>query len=100
MRTGHWPNVKEPAARVRGLIELMHWYGSQRRYEDALRLARQVLCEDPFRESVLIGMMWLYVLNGQRRGDPAVSILCQNAAAGTGHRTDAGDPGLAAPYPQ
>lgn len=52
--------------RVRGLIELMHWYGSQRRYEDALRLARQVLCEDPFRESVLIGMMWLYVLNGQR----------------------------------
>jgi hypothetical protein len=52
--------------RIRGLIALMDWYGDSRRYEDALRLGRLVLCEDPFRESVLIDMMWLYVLNGQR----------------------------------
>jgi len=52
--------------RIRGLITLMGWYGNDRRYEDALQLGRRILCEDPFRESVQIDMMLLYVLNGQR----------------------------------
>jgi DNA-binding SARP family transcriptional activator len=52
--------------RLRGLILLMHWYGDCRRYEDALEVGRRLLALDPFRESVQIDMMWLYVLNGQR----------------------------------
>jgi DNA-binding SARP family transcriptional activator len=52
--------------RIRGLIALMRWNGENRRYEDAIQLGRRILCEDPFRESVQIDMMWLYVLNGQR----------------------------------
>lgn len=52
--------------RIRGLIALMGWHGDNRRYEDALQLGRRILCEDPFRESVQIDMMWLYVLNRQR----------------------------------
>jgi DNA-binding SARP family transcriptional activator len=52
--------------RIRGLIALMRWNGENRHYEDAIQLGRRILCEDPFRESVQIDMMWLYVLNGQR----------------------------------
>lgn len=52
--------------RARGMIALMHWYGDNRSYEEALQIGRRLLCEDPFRESVQIDMMWLYVLNGQR----------------------------------
>jgi DNA-binding SARP family transcriptional activator len=52
--------------RIRGMIALMHWHGDNRNYEDALRIGRRLLLEDPFRESVQIDMMWLYVLNGQR----------------------------------
>ena len=52
--------------RMRGLTLLMRWYGDERRYEDALEVGRRQLLEDPFRETVQIDMMWLYVLNGQR----------------------------------
>lgn len=52
--------------RLRGLILLMHWYGDCRNYEDALEVGRRLLAADPFRETVQIDMMWLYVLNGQR----------------------------------
>lgn len=52
--------------RIRGMIALMHWYGGNRDYEDALEIGRGLLYEDPFREAVQIDMMWLYVLNGQR----------------------------------
>lgn len=52
--------------RLRGLSLLMHWYGDNRRYEDALEVGRRLLTKDPFRETVQIDMMWLYVLNGQR----------------------------------
>ena len=52
--------------RLRGLTMLMHWYGDCRCYEDALEVGRRLLIADPFRETVQIDMMWLYVLNGQR----------------------------------
>jgi DNA-binding SARP family transcriptional activator len=52
--------------RIRGMIALMHWYGGNRDYEDALEIGRNLLHEDPFREAVQIDIMWLYVLNGQR----------------------------------
>ena len=52
--------------RLRGLTILMHWYGDCRRYEDALEVGRRLLIADPFRETVQIDIMWLYVLNGQR----------------------------------
>lgn len=52
--------------RLRGLTLLMHWYGDCRRYEDALEVGRRLLIADPFRETVQIDIMWLYVLNGQR----------------------------------
>lgn len=52
--------------RARGMIALMHWHGDNRAYEEALQIGRRLLREDPFRESVQIDMMWLYVLNGQR----------------------------------
>lgn len=52
--------------RLRGLTLLMHWYGDSRRYEDALEVGRRLVSADPFRETVQIDMMWLYVLNGQR----------------------------------
>lgn len=52
--------------RARGMIVLMHWHGDNRSYEEALAIGRRLLCEDPFRESVQIDMMWLYVLSGQR----------------------------------
>ncbi len=51
--------------RLRGLTLLMHWYGDQRRYEDALEIGRRLLAEDPFRETAQIDIMWLYVLNRQ-----------------------------------
>lgn len=57
---------RNSSMRIRGLIALMRWHGDDRRYEDALQLCRRILREDPFRESVQIDMMWLYVLNGQR----------------------------------
>ena len=57
---------RNSSIRIRGLIALMRWHGDNRRYEDALQLCRRILREDPFRESVQIDMMWLYVLNGQR----------------------------------
>lgn len=52
--------------RLRGLTLLMHWYGDCRRYEDALEVGRRLVSSDPFRETVQIDLMWLYVLNGQR----------------------------------
>jgi len=52
--------------RIRGMIALMHWHGDNRNYEEALQIGRRLLSEDPFRETVQIDMMWLYVLNGQR----------------------------------
>lgn len=52
--------------RIRGMIALLHWHGSNRHYEDALEIGRSLLHQDPFREAVQIDMMWLYVLNGQR----------------------------------
>jgi len=52
--------------RLRGMTLLMHWYGDSRRYEDALEVGRRLLKADPFRETVQIDLMWLYVLNGQR----------------------------------
>jgi DNA-binding SARP family transcriptional activator len=52
--------------RIRGMIALMHWYGDNRQFEDALEIGRRLLAEDPFREAVQIDIMWLYVLNGQR----------------------------------
>lgn len=52
--------------RIRGMIALMHHHGDNRDYEEALQLGRRLLAEDPFRESVQIDVMWLYVLNGQR----------------------------------
>lgn len=57
---------RNSSIRIRGLIALLRWHGDNRRYEDALQLCRRILQEDPFRESVQIDMMWLYVLNGQR----------------------------------
>jgi len=51
---------------MRGLTQLMHWYGDCRRYEDALEVGRRLIMGDPFREAVQIDVMWLYVLNGQR----------------------------------
>lgn len=52
--------------RIRGMIALMHHHGDNRDYEEALQIGRRLLGEDPFRESVQIDVMWLYVLNGQR----------------------------------
>lgn len=52
--------------RLRGLTLLMHWYGDQRRYEDALEVGRRLLVADPLREAAQREVMWLYVLNGQR----------------------------------
>ena len=52
--------------RIRGMIALMHWHGDNRNYEEALQIGRRLLCEDPYRETVQIDVMWLYVLNGQR----------------------------------
>lgn len=52
--------------RLRGLTLLMHWYGDNRQYEDALETGRELIKSDPLRETVQIDMMWLYVLNGQR----------------------------------
>lgn len=52
--------------RFRGQSVLMHWHGSQRNYEEALQIGRRIISEDPYRETVQIDVMWLYVLNGQR----------------------------------
>ena len=52
--------------RLRGLTMLMHWRGEQKRYEEALEVARRLLQADPFREAAQCEIMWLYVLNGQR----------------------------------
>ena len=66
---GDWALSEQERAfniRLRGLTLLMHWYGDCRRYEDALEVGRRLLNADPFRETVQIDIMWLYVLNGQR----------------------------------
>ncbi len=52
--------------RLRGLTILMRWRGEQKRYEEALEVARRLLQADPFREAAQCEIMWLYVLNGQR----------------------------------
>jgi DNA-binding SARP family transcriptional activator len=52
--------------RIRGMTALMHWYGGNHNYEDAIRIGKKLLSEDPFRETVQIDVMWLHVLNGQR----------------------------------
>lgn len=52
--------------RMRSLMLLMRRCGEARRFEDAAAYGRQILAEDPFRESVHCEMMWLYVLSGRR----------------------------------
>jgi DNA-binding SARP family transcriptional activator len=52
--------------RIRGLAHLMRWHASERRYECALAAGREIVAEDPLRETIQCEVMWLYVLNGER----------------------------------
>lgn len=52
--------------KARGMIARMHHHGDNCDFEAALQIGRRLLAEDPFRESVQIEVMFLYVMNGQR----------------------------------
>lgn len=52
--------------KARGMIALMHHHGDNCDFEAALQIGRRLLAEDPFRKSVQIEVMFLYVMNGQR----------------------------------